>query len=116
MRTSGSSNPSGVLVGHTEGITHVTSKGDNRYLASNGKDQKMLLWDLRMMHSNRDYRKLPPNSRTGFDYRDSDYYGSKSTKRQVFYFRKRWYFVADYSEANTMTQMLCDLTFRAIAQ
>ncbi|KAF9217529.1 hypothetical protein BGZ59_003542 [Podila verticillata] len=82
MRSSRSGIPSGVLVGHTEGITHVTSKGDNRYLASNGKDQKMLLWDLRMMHSNRDYRKMPRNRRTGFDYRDSDYYGSKSTKLQ----------------------------------
>ncbi|KAF9302642.1 hypothetical protein BGZ74_005051 [Mortierella antarctica] len=76
----GSGIPSGVLVGHTEGITHVTSKGDNRYLASNGKDQKMLLWDLRMMHSNRHYRKMPPNRGTGFDYRMSDYPGSKSTK------------------------------------
>ncbi|KAG0330683.1 hypothetical protein BG004_002039 [Podila humilis] len=82
MRSSGSGPPSGVLVGHTEGVTHVTSKGDNRYLASNGKDQKMLLWDLRMMHSNRDYRKLPRNRGTGFDYRMDDYYGSKSTKRQ----------------------------------
>ncbi|KAG0088993.1 hypothetical protein BGZ92_005430 [Podila epicladia] len=79
MRT-GSAIPSGVLVGHTEGITHVTSKGDNRYLASNGKDQKMLLWDLRMMHSNRDYRKMPRNRGTGFDYRMSDYPGSKSAK------------------------------------
>ncbi|KAF9308558.1 hypothetical protein BG003_010938 [Podila horticola] len=76
----GSGIPSGVLVGHTEGITHVTSKGDNRYLASNGKDQKMLLWDLRMMHSNRDYRKMPRNRGTGFDYRTDEYSGSKSAK------------------------------------
>ncbi|KAG0019528.1 hypothetical protein BGZ82_000123 [Podila clonocystis] len=63
-----------------EGITHVTSKGDNRYLASNGKDQRMLLWDLRMMHSNHDYKKMPRNRGTGFDYRMDDYFGSKSSK------------------------------------
>ncbi|KAF9425956.1 hypothetical protein BGZ94_007078 [Podila epigama] len=82
MSSSGSGVPSGVLVGHTEGITHVTSKGDNRYLASNGKDQKMLLWDLRKMYSNRDYRRLPKEHGTGFDYRMDEYYGSKSTTRQ----------------------------------
>lgn len=31
--------PSGVLIGHTEGITHVAPKGDGRYVISNGKDQ-----------------------------------------------------------------------------
>ncbi|KAJ3297066.1 hypothetical protein HDU76_006652, partial [Blyttiomyces sp. JEL0837] len=41
--------PSGVLVGHTEGITFVAKKGDGRYCLSNGKDQKMLMWDLRRM-------------------------------------------------------------------
>lgn len=30
--------PSGVLVGHTEGITYVSPKGDGRYVISNGKD------------------------------------------------------------------------------
>ncbi|KAF9920875.1 hypothetical protein FBU30_009183 [Linnemannia zychae] len=74
------STPSGVLVGHAEGITYVTSKGDNRYLASNGKDQKMLLWDLRMMYSSRDYRKLPPAHDSGFDYRSDRYGGHKTDK------------------------------------
>ncbi|KAG0200580.1 hypothetical protein BGX28_006404 [Mortierella sp. GBA30] len=74
------SKPSGVLVGHSEGITYVTSKGDNRYLASNGKDQKMLLWDLRMMHSNRDYEKIPRYQHSDFDYRSGIYHGSKSRK------------------------------------
>ncbi|KAG0250186.1 hypothetical protein BG011_008590 [Mortierella polycephala] len=72
--------PSGILVGHSEGITYVTSKGDNRYLASNGKDQKMLLWDLRMMHSTRDYAKLPKYRDSGFDYRSHRYTGHKSFK------------------------------------
>ncbi|KAG0267983.1 hypothetical protein BGZ95_002686 [Linnemannia exigua] len=74
------STPSGVLVGHAEGVTFVTSKGDNRYLASNGKDQKMLLWDLRMMHSSKEYRKLPPSQDSGFDYRSDQYNGHKATK------------------------------------
>lgn len=39
--------PAGVLVGHTEGLTYVASKGDGRYCVSNGKDQSMKLWDLR---------------------------------------------------------------------
>lgn len=39
--------PSGVLVGHTEGITFTASKGDGRYVVSNGKDQTAKLWDLR---------------------------------------------------------------------
>lgn len=34
-----SQKPSGVLIGHTEGITHVSPKGDGRYVISNGKDQ-----------------------------------------------------------------------------
>ncbi|KAF9292044.1 hypothetical protein BGZ68_000612 [Mortierella alpina] len=74
------SKPSGVLVGHAEGITYVTSKGDNRYLASNGKDQKMLLWDLRMMRSNKDYEKLPRYQQSDFDYRSERYTGSKNRK------------------------------------
>jgi hypothetical protein len=39
--------PSGVLVGHLEGITYVASKGDGRYCLSNSKDQTMKLWDIR---------------------------------------------------------------------
>jgi WD repeat-containing protein 23 len=39
--------PAGVFTGHTEGITFVHSKGDGRYVLSNGKDQQMKLWDLR---------------------------------------------------------------------
>ena len=39
--------PAGVLVGHTEGITYVSPKGDSRYILSNAKDQTMKLWDLR---------------------------------------------------------------------
>ncbi|KAI9570371.1 WD40 repeat-like protein [Boletus coccyginus] len=60
----GSGKPSGVLAGHTEGITNVSAKGDGRYVISNGKDQVLRLWDLRKMCSSdhfdsfkhRDYR------------------------------------------------------------
>ena len=41
--------PVGVLVGHTEGITHIDPKGDGRHLISNSKDQSVKLWDLRSM-------------------------------------------------------------------
>ncbi|KAG0292127.1 hypothetical protein BGZ98_002711 [Dissophora globulifera] len=80
MRGGRNSTPSGVLVGHSEGITYVTSKGDNRYLASNGKDQKMLLWDLRMMYSKQEFADLPRRRRPMFDYRTTQYRGSRSTK------------------------------------
>lgn len=39
--------PVGALVGHTEGVAHVNSKGDSRYLISNSKDQTVKCWDLR---------------------------------------------------------------------
>jgi WD40 repeat protein len=41
----------GVLSGHTAGITFIDSKGDGRYIISNGKDQCIKLWDLRKMKS-----------------------------------------------------------------
>lgn len=39
--------PAGVLIGHTEGITHLHPKNDGRYLLSNCKDQTARLWDIR---------------------------------------------------------------------
>eukprot|EP00878_Enallax_costatus_P018481 GHUV01019456.1.p1 GENE.GHUV01019456.1~~GHUV01019456.1.p1 ORF type:complete len:369 (+),score=74.08 GHUV01019456.1:1185-2291(+) len=39
--------PNGVLVGHTEGITHICPKGDGYHLISNSKDQTIKLWDVR---------------------------------------------------------------------
>lgn len=58
-RSLGSSNkPSGALIGHTEGITYVSAKGDGRYVVSNGKDQVLRLWDLRMMRSNSDLESV----------------------------------------------------------
>jgi WD repeat-containing protein 23 len=43
--------PAGVLLGHVEGVTFVDSKGDGRYILSNGKDQTAKLWDLRKVIS-----------------------------------------------------------------
>ena len=48
-RSMGDSREAGVFMGHTEGLTYVDSKGDGRYVLSNGKDQTMKLWDLRKM-------------------------------------------------------------------
>ncbi|MCJ1308255.1 hypothetical protein MMC25_001908 [Agyrium rufum] len=69
-RSLGDSREAGVFMGHTEGVTYVDSKGDGRYVLSNGKDQTMKLWDLRKMMptekaSQLDFRR----SGTGFDYR-----------------------------------------------
>ncbi|KZO96027.1 WD40 repeat-like protein [Calocera viscosa TUFC12733] len=67
--------PSGVLVGHTEGITNVAPKGDGRYVISNGKDQGLRLWDLRKMRSSQEFEAMPrahygiPN----WDYRSGAY-------------------------------------------
>ncbi|CAI9107946.1 OLC1v1007432C1 [Oldenlandia corymbosa var. corymbosa] len=44
--------PAGILIGHLEGITFIDSRGDGRYLISNGKDQTIKLWDIRKMSSN----------------------------------------------------------------
>lgn len=60
----------GVFLGHTEGITYVDSKGDGRYVLSNGKDQTMKLWDLRKMMSSDEAEKIDiADYSTGFDYR-----------------------------------------------
>jgi hypothetical protein len=45
----GVSAPEGQLLGHTEGITHVSARGDGIHLISNSKDSTVRLWDLRKM-------------------------------------------------------------------
>ncbi|XP_006454240.1 hypothetical protein AGABI2DRAFT_62131 [Agaricus bisporus var. bisporus H97] len=66
-----SQKPSGVLVGHTEGITYVSAKGDGRYVISNGKDQALRLWDLRKMRSSQEFESVKDKHYgiRGFDYR-----------------------------------------------
>lgn len=78
-RSMGDSREAGVFMGHTEGVTYVDSKGDGRYVLSNGKDQTMKLWDLRKMMSTEKSSTLNwQNYTSGFDYRfmsfsDRDY-------------------------------------------
>ena len=62
--------PSGVLIGHTEGITYVSAKGDGRYVISNGKDQALRLWDLRKMRSSNEYESV---KHLDYGLRDFDY-------------------------------------------
>ena len=66
-----SQKPSGVLIGHTEGITNVSAKGDGRYVISNGKDQALRLWDLRKMRTNEEYEGVVKDfyGLRGYDYR-----------------------------------------------
>lgn len=71
-----SATPAGVLVGHTEGITYVSPKGDGRYVISNGKDQTMRLWDLRKMRTHSEWESYPNKSYglgNGWDYRRGTY-------------------------------------------
>lgn len=75
-----SQKPSGVLIGHTEGITYVSAKGDGRYVISNGKDQSLRLWDLRKMCSSQEFESVKDRHHgiRGFDYRYSRYPISES--------------------------------------
>ena len=47
------------MVGHTQGLTHLDSKGDGRYVLSNCKDQTAKVWDVRKMLSHSHYAHLP---------------------------------------------------------
>ncbi|KAF4448125.1 LEC14B protein [Fusarium austroafricanum] len=75
-RSMGDNREAGAFVGHIEGLTYIDSKGDGRYILSNGKDQSMKLWDLRMAMSTDRYTELDPTrhvSTSGFDYRGGIY-------------------------------------------
>ncbi|KAJ1027841.1 hypothetical protein NDA13_003294 [Ustilago tritici] len=67
--------PAGVLMGHTEGVTYVSPKGDGRYCISNGKDQSCRLWDLRMMHSSAKFDRMThlDYGLRNWDYRNMSY-------------------------------------------
>ena len=69
-RALSSNRPAGVFVGHAEGITNVASKGDGIYLASNGKDQLLKVWDIRQAVAYDRFRDMTlPRQDPGFDYR-----------------------------------------------
>ncbi|KAL9114349.1 MAG: hypothetical protein Q9227_001771 [Pyrenula ochraceoflavens] len=73
-RSMGDGREAGIFTGHTEGLTYVDSKGDGRYVLSNGKDQVMKLWDLRKMCSSQEFEANGyARCRGDFDYRFSDY-------------------------------------------
>lgn len=73
-RSMGDGREAGVFIGHTEGITYVDSKGDGRYVLSNGKDQTMKLWDLRKMMTTARFADIDVSSyTTGYDYRFEPY-------------------------------------------
>ncbi|PIN26081.1 WD40 repeat-containing protein [Handroanthus impetiginosus] len=101
--------PAGVLTGHLEGITFIDSRGDGRYLISNGKDQAIKLWDIRKMSPNAtedcqghriydwDYRWMdyPAQARNSKHPRDQSVatYKGHSVLRTLI----RCYFSPDYS-------------------
>ena len=60
-RSLSSMRPAGMFLGHTEGVTYIDSKGDGRYVISNGKDQTCKLWDLRKMISTDAGEKIDPS-------------------------------------------------------
>lgn len=75
-RSMGDKREAGAFVGHVEGLTYIDSKGDGRYILSNGKDQSMKLWDLRMVMSTDRFSELNPTRHTrynNFDYRSGRY-------------------------------------------
>ncbi|GAB0138665.1 hypothetical protein EsDP_00006891 [Epichloe bromicola] len=75
-RSMGDGREAGAFVGHVEGLTYIDSKGDGRYILSNGKDQSMKLWDLRMVMSTNRFREFDQTYYTntsGFDYRREAY-------------------------------------------
>ena len=80
----------GTLVGHLEGITHINSKGDGRYLISNGKDQCIKLWDIRKMSDN----TVKPKRVSNWDYRS----GFRGNRRNQFDGKKK-----DSADCSLMT-------------
>ncbi|KAH6607305.1 hypothetical protein Trco_003618 [Trichoderma cornu-damae] len=75
-RSMGDNREAGAFVGHVEGLTYIDSKGDGRYILSNGKDQSMKLWDLRMAMSTDRFRQVSSDNDARvdrFDYRQDEY-------------------------------------------
>jgi WD repeat-containing protein 23 len=73
-RSLGEGRAAGVFLGHTEGLTYVDSKGDGRYIISNGKDQTAKLWDLRKVMPTEQADKIRVDHyTTGFEYRQNPF-------------------------------------------
>ncbi|KAF1331458.1 Wd40 repeat-containing protein, partial [Globisporangium splendens] len=72
------SNPraQGVFPGHTDGLTHISSRDDGYYFISNSKDQSCKLWDIRRCMSSEAHDRTPPFRRPyRWDYRYQSYPG-----------------------------------------
>lgn len=77
-RSMGDGREGAAFVGHTQGITYIDSKGDGRYILSNGKDQSMKLWDIRNAMStarfhSEDVTRATRQNHYDYDYRWEDY-------------------------------------------
>ncbi|KAI0803546.1 WD40-repeat-containing domain protein [Xylaria sp. FL0064] len=81
-RSMGDGREAGAFVGHIEGLTYMDSKDDGRYLLSNGKDQSMKLWDLKMMYTSAQFRDRNP--RQHVPYSEFDYRWSKFDENDWF--------------------------------
>jgi DDB1- and CUL4-associated factor 11 len=57
--------PAATFIGHTQGLTHVSSREDGRYFLSTSKDQSIKCWDIRVPSSATDRMKRDYS----FDYR-----------------------------------------------
>lgn len=51
MAEFGGARPVGTFAGHRDGVTFIDSRGDDRYLLTNSKDQTIKLWDMRCFAS-----------------------------------------------------------------
>eukprot|EP00736_Rhodelphis_marinus_P009522 Rmarinus@m.15267 len=73
--------PAGVFVGHRQGVTCVSPKGDDLYFVSNAKDQTLRLWDIRKALSHTQFEQSPQLplffEREGWDYRTGFWPGMK---------------------------------------
>jgi WD repeat-containing protein 23 len=73
-RSMGDGRAAGVFLGHVEGLTYVDSKGDGRYVISNGKDQCAKLWDLRKIIPTEQADRINTSRYSqGWDYRRGPY-------------------------------------------
>ena len=67
------SSPAGTFIGHVEGLTHVHSKNDGRFLITQGKDQCIKLWDTRRASTTKTVPHPPKD--LSWDYRYQMYPG-----------------------------------------
>jgi WD repeat-containing protein 23 len=68
--------PQGVFPGHTDGVTHISSRDDGYYFISNSKDQSCKLWDIRKCLGSDAHEQLPYYRRPySWDYRYQSYPG-----------------------------------------